>query len=653
MDVQMTLPDEKILSVQNLCVTFQQKGKDIEAVRDVSFDLYEGEIFGIIGETGSGKSVTCKAITRLLPDNANISGSILYRDNDLLKETKRSIASYRGSEIATISQDPIGSLNPIKTIFHHLKQALLRTRSDERDYRSRSEHLLQEVHIPSPRTRMDDYPFQFSGGMAQRVQIAMAMSTHPKILIADEPTTALDVTLQKKILKEMKLLCLKKNVAMIFISHDVSLVGQLCERVAVMYHSSIVEMGNVDDILTFPLHPYTAALLAAVPKIGKKETVAAISGDSLAGDVTVEGCDFAPRCPYAKEVCHKEKPPEISVGQRIVRCHFPLFDGVKSAQPAFMNTRAIDADNVLMKASYVKVDFPILKTGGIRDTFTAVNEVSFALRKGEIFGIVGESGCGKSTLAKALVGLNTPSYGMIEAFGQTLHTSGFSYPEYTKKVQYVFQDPLGALDPRMTILDQVAEPLVIHSVCDAKEALLKADQMLTECGLQSSLFHRKPYNLSGGQRQRSLVARALIIEPEILICDEPVSAMDVSVQAQIMNLIKDLAHKRNMSVIFISHDLSVIFNMCDTVAVMYKGSFVERSDVDTLFFNAKHPYTQQLIDSIQSFSSSEIRVKADESHSVHACAFYERCPKRKSICAQKSPKLITCGVSHEVACFYS
>jgi len=645
--------EEKILSVKNLCVTFHQRGKVIEAVKDVSFDLNKGEIFGIIGETGSGKSVTCKAITRLLPDNTTISGSIYYKDHDLLKESKKAISSYRGKEIATISQDPIGSLNPIKTIYHHLKQILIRNEETIVDYPTKAQQLLQEVHIPQARTRMYDYPFQFSGGMAQRVQIAMATSAHPNILIADEPTTALDVTTQKKILKEMKRICQQKRVTMMFISHDVSLVGQLCERVAVMYHSQIVEMGTVEDILTFPLHPYTAALLSAVPQIKKRETIAAIEGESLSSEVRVLGCDVVSRCSYAKEICHTEKPTSIEVGSRGVRCHFPLFDGVKKEEPSYLKERELNINKVLMKASYLKVEFPTISSDGIRDSFVAVNEISFSLKKGEIFGIVGESGCGKSTLAKTLMGLHTPSYGMIEAFGQTLHSSAFSYPEYTRKVQYVFQDPLGALDPRMNILTQVAEPLLIHSLCDQNEALEKSKEMLRECGLQESLFMRKPYNLSGGQRQRAIVARALIGEPEVLICDEPVSAMDVSVQAQIMALIKELAIKREMSVIFISHDLSVIFNMCDTVAVMYKGAFVERADVDTLFFNAKHPYTQQLIDSIQEFSFNQQPVKEDHDHSIDACPFYDRCWKRKSVCAQKSPKLTNCGVFHEVSCFYA
>ncbi len=586
-----------LLSVKNLTVTFATKKGSVCAVRDVSFDLMPGEILGIVGETGSGKSVTCKALTRLLPEGSQVEGSAEFDGTDLLQLNASQLQAYRGAKIAMIFQDSIGSLNPIVTVKHHIQEVIPAEETSSLD--SIATQKLQQMGIQNAQQRVNDYPFQFSGGMAQRVQIAMALSKNARILIADEPTTALDVTMQARILDDLARLSREHGLAIIFISHDLSVIAESCDRVAVMYHGRIVEMGKVKEILGNPVHPYTKGLLHSIPHIAAKQIrLNPIQGECLPAEVETEGCDFSPRCPISQNLCFQEKPSMQSFACRDVLCHYPdanqsnTFERVQRERHTFGNFHTI------LQISNVSCVFPSHDAKGRTIGLKAVDDVSLTLQQGEILGIVGESGSGKSTLAKMLVGILKPTVGTISLYNKILYTQDWDRMQHARDVQYVFQYPLGALDPLMTILEQVAEPLFIHTTMPRNYCLERAREVLESCGLRPIHHSRKPGFLSGGQRQRAVLARAIILNPKLLICDEPVSAMDVSVQAQILNLLDDLVRQKGMSMLFISHDLSVISNICDRVAVMRNGEVVEIAHVSNLFSTAKHPYTKELLSSI-------------------------------------------------------
>lgn len=592
-----------LLSVKNLSVTFSSRNGVIRAVRGISFDLCQGEVLGIVGETGSGKSVSCKALTRLLPAAAHIEGNIFYKNVDLVSLSKKELNSYRGSAISMIFQDPLSCLNPIKTIGLHMKEVL---GNGVKKNPQKAVEALESLHIRNAGRRLSAYPFEFSGGMAQRVQIAMALAKDPEILIADEPTTALDVTIQAKILKELRRLVRELNLAMIFVTHDLGVVAEVCDRIAVMYHGRIVETGSVENVIAFPKHPYTKALLSSVPLIAhKNRKLLPITGEGLPASVELPGCDFSPRCQKRKEKCFFEKPALTAEGDRIYECFFPYEEHADSQWEEATPLMDRAETEIVMSVSSLSCAFPVRGENGQKETMYAVRNASFNVYKGEILGIVGESGSGKSTLAKALLGILTPESGEICYMGTSVVKPGCGRKDYSRKVQYVFQDPLGALDPRMSILRQCVEPLEIHGIGTPSERLARAKELLVRCGLDPSLFRRKPLGLSGGQRQRAVIARALIISPKILICDEPVSAMDVSVQAQILNLIRGLAISESMTIILISHDLSVIRNICSRVLVMREGFIVEDAPVERLFSFPGHEYSKQLIQSIPKVSFAQ------------------------------------------------
>lgn len=612
-----------VLSVRGLDVVFDTVSGPVHAVRGVDLDLRNGEILGLVGETGSGKSVTCKALTRLLPSSARISGEVLYDGADLVKVAGRRMPSYRGRAIAMIFQDPLSCLNPIKTIYSHLKEVLrLDGTARPADYRERAVHALRARRINSPNKRLRDYPFQFSGGMAQRVQIAMALAGSPRVLVADEPTTALDVTIQSALLRELKRLAVERNLSVIFVTHDLAVVAETCDRVAVMYHGRIVESGDTTEVLASPCHPYTRGLLSTIPDIEKgQRRLTAIVGEGLPATVEVPGCDFAPRCPRADERCNTEKPRDERRNGRQFVCFHPHSGAEQDRKAESLPSDQRPAGEMLLSVRGLSCVFDIRGETGEIGRLAAVDDASFDVCSGEILGIVGESGSGKSTLAKAMIGLLPPTRGEISYRGKALHGTGFRYKDYARRVQYVFQDPLGALDPRMTILDQTIEPLSIHRIGTPRSREGLARSMLKRCGLDDTLYDRKPYGLSGGQRQRAVLARALVCEPELLICDEPVSAMDVSVQAQILNLVRDLAERDGVTVVFISHDLAVIHSLCTRVAVMYAGQIVEIGPLASIFRSPAHPYTQLLIDSIPSLESAFRReIEAGEEQTAHPAA---------------------------------
>ena len=658
-----------LLEVRNLKVRFDTVDGPVEAVRGLDFFLEEGEILGVVGETGSGKSVSCKALTRLLPDNAVIDGEVLYNGTNLLKLPPRNLRTVRGDSLSMIFQDPQSCLNPIKTIESHMKEVLIR-HGQKSGFHKTAKDRLKALHIKSPGKRLKDYPFQFSGGMAQRVQIAMATTGHPAVMIADEPTTALDVTIQARILGELKALSQKEKLAVILITHDLSVVAEICDRVLVLYHGRIVESGPVESLLHHPAHPYTRALLDSVPALGAAGTRLKPIAPDTGGDKNLNGCSFAPRCGFVRGDCRLAFPsPEYS-GERMVRCFHPLLSAGESADDSgklpmssLNDTQAdpkktpepsedilFEANNLVCRFRLKSIENPWLQ---------AVDEVSLRVRRGEILGIVGESGSGKSTLAKAAMGLITPYSGTMKYRGTPYYGSNWDFKAHCRRTQYVFQDPLGALDPRIPILSQCAEPIFIHEHNpERSEAKKRAAAMLRRCGLEEEFHLRKPYNLSGGQRQRAVLARSLILNPEFLICDEPVSAMDVSVQAQIINLLKDLAAEEGLTILFISHDLSVVSVICRRVAVMYAGRIVEIGRMEDLFNNPSHPYTRLLINSIPGKSSREKAAgnspdkKISEESDLYSngCPFASRCPEEQKVCRENRPVLKNIASFHQAAC---
>ncbi len=523
---------QPLLSVQGLGVRFG--GADANpACRDIAFDLAPGEILGIVGESGSGKSVTCRAITGLLPETASISGNLIFDGKEIDLSNLREIAALRGPGISMIFQDPMSALDPLMTVRRHMK---LRRPDNPKP-------ILRQAGLDNPDPLLEAYAHQMSGGQCQRVAIACALARDPKILIADEPTTALDVTVQAGILRRLKRLSEERGMAIIFITHDLAVVHQLCDRVLVMHLGRIVERGAVDGVLTAPQDDYTQRLLQAIPR------------------------------------------PALR-GQRL-----GLLPGENSA-PIIVPKHADNAVPVL-EFNNIRVRFRRADDS----KFDAVKDVSMHMHRGEILGLVGESGSGKSTIAKTAVGLAIPAEGEVRLDGEVLD---WHQPkmEWRRRIQYIFQDPRGALDPAARILGQVRLPLDIHSVGTPQERQHRAEEKLQETNLEPHLYRRKPGSLSGGQRQRATIARALALQPEVLICDESVSALDVSIQARVLNLLMDLRERFGIAILFISHDLSVIHHLCDRVVVMRHGEFVEEGETVSLFDNPQHEYTQKLLSAI-------------------------------------------------------
>lgn len=526
---QVTAP---LLSMQGGGVRFAQVA-ELPACDGISFDLHPGEILGIVGESGAGKSVICRALMGMLPVTATVSGSMCFEEQTLDLSNTRATARLRGPNISMIFQDPMSALDPLMTVRRHLA---LRTKSDPIP-------ILQQAGLSEPEKLMDSYAHQLSGGQCQRIAIACALAHNPKVLIADEPTTALDVTVQASILKQLKRLASERGMAMILVTHDLGVVYQLCDRVLVMQQGRVVEQGLVQTVLTAPQHLYTKQMLAALPRPASR-------GRRLG-------------------LCENDTPPPLAAPARI------------------------SSNDPVLKFTDVSVQY----RRGNGDAFNAVDGVSLYLRRGEILGLVGESGSGKSTLAKTAVGLATPSKGKVLLDGEALNWADAKMA-WRRDVQYIFQDPRGALDPSARILNQVRQPLDIHRVGTVVERDARARALLTETRLDETLFLRKPGSLSGGQRQRATIARALTLQPKVLICDESVSALDATIQARVLNLLMDLREKFGVAILFISHDLSVIHQICDRVAVMRQGQLLELNHTEPLFARPSHPYTQALLDAV-------------------------------------------------------
>ncbi len=551
-----------LVQINNLQISFAKENNSVQAVKNISFDIPRGKITALIGESGSGKSVTALSFMQLLPKQAKIEGEMLFSENGISTQNLANISAdemrkLRGNKIAMIFQEPMTSLNPVHTCGAQVMESLMLHKAiSKKQAKIETIALFTKVELPVPTEMVDRYPHQISGGQKQRVMIAMAMSCSPALLIADEPTTALDVRVQKNVLQLLKKLQAENDMAILFITHDLSLVANVANEIVVMYKGDIVEKGNAKMVLENPQHNYTKALLACLPTAKSKGKRLAVINDFL-GD---------------KNVIVKEVP-----AKQIITA----------------------SDEVVLKVENLKVYFPYKTNifGKVLEHYKAIDDVSFAIKKNETLGLVGESGCGKTTLGRAILNLVKPTSGNIFFGGNNIaQVSKEQMRIIRKNLQIVFQDPYGSLNPRLSIGDAIVEPMHVHNlITSKKERKEKAIHLLEQVNMSADIFNRYPHQFSGGQRQRICIARALALNPNFLIFDESVSALDVSVQAQVLNLINDLKAEYNFTSIFISHNLSVIHYISDRIMVMNKGKIIESGTADEIMFSPKENYTKELL----------------------------------------------------------
>ena len=573
--------DRNVLEVQGLTVRFDTSERSVVAVKDLGFHVRAGEVLAIVGESGSGKSVTSLSVMRLIEHGGGTiaSGKISFtRRNggklDLAKAADSVMRTIRGGEISMIFQEPMTSLNPVFSVGTQVAEAvMLHQGLSHAEAEAEALRMLELVRIPEAKQILKRYPHQLSGGMRQRVMIAMALSCKPSLLIADEPTTALDVTIQAQILQLIRQLQEEMGMAVIFITHDMGVVAEVADRVLVMYHGEAVEEGTCEQIFHNPRHPYTQSLLAAVPRLG-----------SMRG--TYEPAPFPLLRITDPEA---EQLGTADMDETPVDMPEPV-----ASVPSVSDGPVLSVDNLITRFD-VETGF----WGKVKRRVHAVEQVSFNLYPGETLGLVGESGCGKSTIGRSLIGLETPRSGSIVFNGQELtQVSGSQLQKLRRNIQYVFQDPYAALDPRLTVGFSIMEPLLIHKVCSRQEAERRVGELLERVDLDPAMAVRYPHEFSGGQRQRVCIARALAMNPEIIIADESVSALDVSVRAQIINLLLALQKEFRIAFLFISHDMAVIERVCHRVAVMYLGQIVELGSRRDVFENPLHPYTKRLMSAV-------------------------------------------------------
>jgi peptide/nickel transport system ATP-binding protein len=641
---------EIILDVKDLEVEFQSPLGAARAVRGASFQIRKGEIFALVGESGCGKSVTAASIMQILPRPiASIkSGEILIDGEDIVKMNEPRRRKMRGNQVSMIFQEPQTSLNPVFTIRNQLAEVLkVHKKMSESEIDQRCIELLTMVGIAEPEQRLSEYPHQLSGGMKQRVMIALALSCEPQVLIADEPTTALDVTIQAQVLNLINELRERMDTAILLITHDLGVVRQVADRVAVMYAGNIVETSEVENIFSKPKHPYTRKLLRSIPsRLERGQKLAIISGTVPSATETPKGCAFYDRCYARKDNCLEKQPP-LDEGNHQVACFYPdteETETVDNKEKAVVDgTRGED-----LSIKNLKVYYPIRK-GLLKRTVghvKAVDDLSIEVPRGKTVALVGESGCGKTTLGKMLVGLEDAIEGSAKYGNQNLRSMSRSQKkELCKKIQFIFQDPFSSLDPRMMVFELIGEGMQSHAIAKSQKDIIdKTSELLEMVGLPQNAIYRYPHEFSGGQRQRISIARALAVMPELIICDEATSALDVSVQAQILNLLKDLQSQLSLSYLFITHNLSVVEYFCNYVYIMYLGEIVEHGTVEAIFDDPKHPYTKALLQAVPRIDEhtglQNIKLNGDIPSPINppsGCRFHTRCSEAKPECSKESP----------------
>jgi peptide/nickel transport system ATP-binding protein len=601
-----------LLRVEDLTTWIATEDAVVRAIEGLSLEIKRGETFALLGESGCGKSMTALSVMRLLPEAGRImSGAVELDGADLLREPEFAMRDIRGRRIAMIFQEPMLSLNPVMTIGEQIAETLKRhTKLAGPEIQARVVELLTAVGIPEPGRRSTEFPFQLSGGMKQRAMIAIALACDPELLIADEPTTALDVTIQAQILDLLRELQRSRGMAILLITHDLAVVAEMADRVAVMYAGEIVETAPVDQFFRAPAHPYSRKLFASLPSRRRRgEALAVIRGTVPPLTRKFVGCRFTERCDQAWSLCATTAPPWYGAGAgQQARCHLwadpsrttAADSGIASAAPSAPEAPA--QDDALLKVEDLRVYFPI-RSGLLKRTtgfVKAVDGVSLSIPAGRTLGLVGESGCGKTTIGKAILRLVDPTGGRVLFAGTDL--ANLTRSELRAKrseLQIIFQDPYSSLDPRMRVADIIEEGMMALGVGrDAADRAQRIDTLLAEVGLTPEMKHRYPHEFSGGQRQRIAIARALSVEPKLIICDEPTSALDVSVQAQILNLLKALQRKKGLAYLFITHNISVVEFIAHEIAVMYAGRIVETGKASEVLTAPRHPYTRTLLSAV-------------------------------------------------------
>jgi peptide/nickel transport system ATP-binding protein len=664
---------QTLLAVKDLSVRIGHGDTAVRPVDGVSFEIRAGETFALLGESGCGKSMTALALLRLLPRPSGeiVGGSVQLRGEELLSRTESSMRAVRGGHIAMIFQEPMTSLNPVMTVGAQIGESVeqhqkLRGAAARR----RILELLDAVGIPDVERRYGEYPHQLSGGMKQRVMIAMALAGDPALLIADEPTTALDVTIQAQVLELIARLQKERGMAVLLITHDLGVVAGMADRVAVMYAGQLVEQATRERFFSAPQHPYSHKLFAALPDSSKREQrLTVIPGSVPPLNRIFHGCRFADRCDRAWDVCHGQQPGWFQAGAgQSVRCH--LADPGLSAPPGRASEPAAagavarspgQATTPLLMLRDLKVYFPIHRglfkrtVGYVR----AVDGVSLKIPSGQTLALVGESGCGKTTVGKGILQLLPATGGSVKFERLELtQLKGEALRRQRSKFQIIFQDPYSSMNPRMSVGDIIEEGMVAQRIGgSAAQRRQRVLELLDQVGLRAEHVRRYPHEFSGGQRQRICIARALAVDPKLIVCDEPTSALDVSVQAQILNLLRDLQRSLGLAYLFITHNLSVVAYLAERVAVMYLGRIVEEGAVANVLDRPRHPYTQALLSAVPSIDAAThrevIRLQGDlpsPSSPPQGCHFHPRCPQAMPVCREHYPGVSKVSPGHRLRC---
>ncbi|WP_435157565.1 dipeptide ABC transporter ATP-binding protein [Haladaptatus sp. DFWS20] len=678
-----------LLQVRNLRTEFLTEDGKVVAANDVSFSLDTGETMGIVGESGAGKSVTARSLLQLIDPPGEITGGeVIFDGEDLLEFSEKGMRTIRGNKIALIPQDPMSSLNPVLTVGEQIVETIMHHQdSDRSTAREQAIEVMRDVEIPDAAERFDDYPHEFSGGMRQRVLIAIGLSCKPDLIIADEPTTALDVTTQAKILDLLNGLQDEKGMAILMITHNLGVVAQTCDHVGVMYAGNLVETAKLDELFRNPRHPYTRGLIDSIPQPDMQyDELPTLDGAMPDLTDLPQGCNFAPRCAHATDDCHTGGNPDLtSIAGTTSRAACIRTDELDLSQgyvPAVSRSEQKDLDRSgepLFAVKNLKKHFAAgdgflgglsltRSDGGLpkfeRRAVKAVDGIDFDIYEGETMGLVGESGCGKSTVARTALKLLEPTECEVYFEGQPIHEmSSTEVRSLRREMQIIFQDPQSSLNPRKTVGQVIGRAMERHGIATGDEKRRRTRELLRRVGLSPDMINKYPHQFSGGQQQRIAIAHALAVEPKLIVCDEPVSALDVSVQAQILNLLNEIQAEYGLSYLFISHNIGVVQHICDRIAVMYLGKIAEFGTVEQIFSPPFHPYTESLLSAVPHANPSKKTDRILLEGSVPSplnppsgCPFQTRCPKKiGEVCEKTEPNLkeTEAGAGHQISCLLS